>query len=96
MSKEFSGKEVVKFIYNNYDYKKLVKFLTRDISRNIEAYISKPLSLYILKSRTIINHYFSLKKPRFSFSINYVTVNKNRIYKNSTSYSVIKEAYNTL
>ena len=56
MFKEFSSKEVVKFTYNVYNYKKLVEFLTRDISRNIEAYISKPLSIYILKSRTIINY----------------------------------------
>ena len=96
VSIKLSSREVVEFLQDTYDHTKLVEFLNKNIDENADVRVSKPLSVHVLKSRTIVNYQFFLKKLRFSFSVNYVTVDKNRMCENGASYSIVKEAYDKL
>jgi hypothetical protein len=96
VSKELGGREVVEFLQDVRDQAKLVEFLDGNVGAKTELCTSKPLSLHVLKSGTFVNQHFSLKKPRFSFSVNYVAVDGKGMCENGASYSIVKEAHDTL
>jgi hypothetical protein len=96
ISKEFGGKEVVEFLQNEDNHVKLVEFLSEKVDGTAISCASKPLSVHVFKSGTITNHAFSLTKPRFSFSVNYVAVDENGMCENGVSYSIVKEAHDAL
>ena len=96
VSKELGGREVVEFLQDTSAHSKLVEFLDRDIGGNAVECESKPLSVHVLKSGTLVNQQFSLSKPRFSFSVNYVAVDKDGVCENGVPYGIVKEAHDTL